>query len=180
MFNVVSIVWLKIRIRMMRGKHQRILLSSAACAAIFFYFNSDILNSQPPQNSDQAEAVTGARPWRPSDNDDDIAAHPDQYDLRGCPAPGVATAYSGMTGRLGNIMSTYANLLALQYRLGYKSYLPLYMNLEPANLTVPFLANIFNNVSLPTAHWTNFWDVEARAVNEISRKFSQYQRHFAN
>ena len=61
-----------------------------------------------------------------------------------------------MTGRLGNIISTYVNFIALQYKLGYKYHLPLYMNFDPANLTKPYLSNIFKNVSFPTAHWSNF------------------------
>ena len=61
-----------------------------------------------------------------------------------------------MTGRLGNIISTYANFIALEYRLGHKYHLPLYMNFAPVNLTKPWLETIFKNVSFPTAHWSNF------------------------
>ena len=79
---------------------------------------------------------------------------PEDYDADGCPI--VPISFSGMTGRLGNIISTYVNFIALQYKLGYKYHLPLYMNLEPVNLTRPFLSAIFKNVSFPTAHWSNF------------------------
>ena len=48
------------------------------------------------------------------------------------------------------------NFIALQYKLGYKYYLPLYMNFWPVNLTKPYLTKVFKNVSFPTAHWTNF------------------------
>ena len=33
-----------------------------------------------------------------------------------------------MTGQLGNVMSTYANMIAIQWRLGFKYFLPRYMN----------------------------------------------------
>ena len=101
-----------------------------------------------------------------SDSDQDVNQNdpednlgtPGDYDSRGCPL--VPVAFSGMTGRLGNIISTYANFIALEYRLGHKYHLPLYMNFEPLNLTKPWLATIFKNVSFPTAHWSNFSRVE--------------------
>lgn len=40
------------------------------------------------------------------------------YDSEGCPT--VPFVFSGMTGRLGNVMSTYANMIAFHWRLGYK------------------------------------------------------------
>ena len=43
---------------------------------------------------------------------------PDFYDERGCPT--VPVAISSLTGRLGNIISTYVNFIALEYKLGYK------------------------------------------------------------
>ena len=89
--------------------------------------------------------------------EDNLGA-PSDYDSRGCPL--VPVAFSGMTGRLGNIISTYANFIALEYRLGHKYHLPLYMNFDPVNLTKPWLATIFKNVSFPTAHWSNFSRVE--------------------
>ena len=99
----------------------------------------------------------------------DSLVTPDHYDSRGCPL--VPVSFSGMTGRLGNIISTYVNFIALEYRLGYKYHLPLYMNFEPApalNLTKPFLASIFKNVSFPTAHWSNFSRVEISNFRDAS------------
>ena len=93
----------------------------------------------------------------PEDPDDNLVMAGD-YDSRGCPL--LPVAFSGMTGRLGNIISTYANFIALEYRLGHKYHLPLYMNFDPVNLTKPWLATIFKNVSFPTAHWSNFSRVE--------------------
>ena len=46
------------------------------------------------------------------------------YDSAGCPVSPVA--FSGMTGRLGNIITTYVHFIALQYRLGFQYFLPLY------------------------------------------------------
>ena len=46
------------------------------------------------------------------------------YDSAGCPVAPVA--FSGMTGRLGNIITTYVHFIALQYRLGFQYFLPLY------------------------------------------------------
>ena len=43
---------------------------------------------------------------------------PSDYDPSGCPA--VPVSFSAMTGRLGNMVSTYTNFIALQWRLGYK------------------------------------------------------------
>ena len=43
---------------------------------------------------------------------------PWDYDASGCPA--VPVSFSAMTGRLGNMISTYTNFIALQWRLGYK------------------------------------------------------------
>jgi len=88
------------------------------------------------------------------ENVEDDNLIPEDYDHKGCPI--VPIAFSGMTGRLGNIISTYVNFIALQYKVGYKYHLPLYMNMEPVNLTRPYLTNIFKNVSFPTATWSNF------------------------
>ena len=49
---------------------------------------------------------------------------PEDYDQRGCPR--VPISFSGMTGRLGNIICTYVNFIALEYKLGYKYHLPQY------------------------------------------------------
>ena len=51
---------------------------------------------------------------------------PDDYDSSGCPI--VPMAFSGMTGRLGNVMCTYSNFIALKWKLGFKYFLPQYMN----------------------------------------------------
>ena len=77
---------------------------------------------------------------------------PGDYDHRGCPR--VPISFSGMTGRLGNLISTYVNLIALQYKLGYKFHLPLYSeSSEDAWITKPYLQSIFKNVSFPTVSW---------------------------
>ena len=77
---------------------------------------------------------------------------PGDYDHRGCPR--VPISFSGMTGRLGNLISTYVNLIALQYKLGYKFHLPLYSeSSEDAWVTKPYLQSIFKNVSFPTVSW---------------------------
>ena len=51
---------------------------------------------------------------------------PEDYDSSGCPT--VPIAFSGMTGRQGNVMCVYANFIALQWKLGFKYFLPQYMN----------------------------------------------------
>ena len=80
---------------------------------------------------------------------------PDDYDERGCPR--VPISFSGMTGRLGNMMSTYVNMIGLQYRLGYKYHLPQQSdNWAECCPTKPYLENIFKNVSFPTANWSNW------------------------
>ena len=78
--------------------------------------------------------------------------HPHHYDKSGCPV--VPIAYSEMTGRLGNVMSTYANFIAIQRKLGLKYFLPKYINHLKKNLTKPILQSIFKNVSFPTASLT--------------------------
>ena len=55
-------------------------------------------------------------------------AVPEDYDQRGCPR--VPVSFSGMTGRLGNIICTYVNFIALEYKLGYKYHLPQYCDKE--------------------------------------------------
>ena len=77
---------------------------------------------------------------------------PGDYDHRGCPR--VPISFSGMTGRLGNLISTYVNFIALQYKLGYKFHLPLNSeSSEDAWVTKPYLQSIFKNVSFPTVSW---------------------------
>lgn len=79
--------------------------------------------------------------------------NPEEYDSGGCPV--VPFAFSGMTGRLGNTMSTYVNFIALQWKLGYKYFLPKYMNHHTwADPAKPYLQSIFKNVTFPTASWS--------------------------
>jgi len=76
----------------------------------------------------------------------------EHYDAAGCPV--VPLVFSGMTGQLGNVMSTYANMIAIQWRLGFKYFLPRYMNHHTnQDLTKPYLQSIFRNVTFPTAGW---------------------------
>ena len=80
---------------------------------------------------------------------------PGDYDEAGYPR--VPISFSGMTGRLGNIISTYVNFIALQWKLGYKYHLPQHTDSSPeAWLTKPYLQSIFRNVSFPTANWSNW------------------------
>ena len=80
---------------------------------------------------------------------------PADYDESGCPR--VPISFSGMTGRLGNIISTYVNFIALQWKLGYKYHLPQHSDSSPdAWLTKSYLQTIFRNVSFPTANWSNW------------------------
>ena len=80
---------------------------------------------------------------------------PGDYDEAGCPR--VPISFSGMTGRLGNIISTYVNFIALQWKLGYKYHLPQHSDSSPeAWLTKPYLQSIFKNVTFPTANWSNW------------------------
>ena len=82
---------------------------------------------------------------------------PADYDETGCPR--VPISFSAMTGRLGNIISTYVNFIALQWKLGYKYHLPQHSDSSPdAWYTKPYLQSIFKNVSFPTANWSN-WTV---------------------
>ena len=86
--------------------------------------------------------------------DEDSNLVPNYYDENGCPI--VPISYSGMTGRLGNIISTYVNFIALEYKLGYKYHLPrfIYLGKKPwitGTLSRPYLRNVFKNVSFPTA-----------------------------
>ena len=82
---------------------------------------------------------------------------PADYDEAGCPR--VPISFSAMTGRLGNIISTYVNFIALQWKLGYKYHLPQHSDSSPdAWYTKPYLQSIFKNVSFPTANWSN-WTV---------------------
>ena len=80
---------------------------------------------------------------------------PADYDEAGCPR--VPISFSAMTGRLGNIISTYVNFIALQWKLGYKYHLPQHTDSSPdAWLTKPYLQSIFKNVTFPTANWSNW------------------------
>ena len=84
---------------------------------------------------------------------DENLDNPEEYDSSGCPV--VPFAFSGMTGRLGNAMSTYVNFIALQWKLGYKYFLPQYMNHHSwADPAKPYFQSIFNNVTFPTASWS--------------------------
>ena len=104
---------------------------------------------------------------------------PDFYDERGCPT--VPVAISSLTGRLGNIISTYVNFIALEYKLGYKYHLPYFMNKEHYSEAKPYLSSIFKNVSFPTALWTNFSNSNFRdlAGNE-EMLFNNSRSHFQN
>ena len=80
---------------------------------------------------------------------------PEDYDEAGCPL--VPISFSAMTGRLGNMISTYVNFIALQWKLGYRYHLPQHSDSSPdAWLTKPYLQSIFRNVSFPTANWSNW------------------------
>merc|ERR1712039_963721 len=62
-----------------------------------------------------------------------------------------------MTGRLGNIITTYVHFIALQYRLGFQYFLPLYTDTPGPDgpvMTKPLLSRVFKNVSFPTAQWS--------------------------
>ena len=97
-------------------------------------------------NENQVEAVK-------DDKINDNLDNPEEYDSFGCPV--VPFAFSGMTGRLGNSMSTYVNFIALQWKLGYKYFLPQYMNHHSwADPAKPYFQSIFNNVTFPTASWS--------------------------
>ena len=110
------------------------------------------VNLPVPDDNDKKEDVNLPVP---DDNDGKENVNlpvPDDYDKRGCPR--VPISFSGMTGRLGNMISTYVNMIALQYKVGHKYHLPQYSNTySPYNVTKPFLQNIFKNVSFPTANW---------------------------
>ena len=80
---------------------------------------------------------------------------PGDYDEAGCPR--VPISFSGMTGRLGNMISTYVNFIALQWKLGYKYHLPQHSDSSAEGwLSKPYLQAIFKNVSFPTANWSNW------------------------
>jgi len=82
--------------------------------------------------------------------------HPSHYTHFGCPT--LPIAFAGMTGRLGNIISNYANFIALQWTKGYKYFLPRHLYGHPGCpsgvKTKPYISSIFRNVSFPTASWT--------------------------
>ena len=91
---------------------------------------------------------------------------PEDYDSSGCPV--VPFAFSGMTGRLGNVMSTYINFIALQWKLGYKYFLPKYMNHHTwADPTKPYFSSIFKNVSFPEATWSNITVARDAADDDV-------------
>ena len=70
---------------------------------------------------------------------------PGDYDHRGCPR--VPISFSGMTGRLGNVISTYVNFIALQYKLGYRYHLPQRSNVwEECCDTKLFLQSVFKEI----------------------------------
>ena len=70
---------------------------------------------------------------------------PEDYDQRGCPR--VPISFSGMTGRLGNVISTYVNFIALQYKLGYRYHLPQRSNVwEECCDTKSFLQSVFKEI----------------------------------
>ena len=96
---------------------------------------------------------------------------PADYDESGCPR--VPISFSGMTGRLGNIISTYVNFIALEWKLGYKYHLPQHTDSSPdAWLTKSYLQNIFRNVSFPTANWSNWTEPrDAGPTGEVIRSY---------
>ena len=98
------------------------------------------------------EDILGSNPG--SESDIYNIYKPEEYDSYGCPI--VPIAFSGMTGRLGNVMCVYSNFIALQWKLGFKYFLPKYMNHHTnKDITKPYFQDIFKNVSFPTATWTN-------------------------
>ena len=46
----------------------------------------------------------------------------EDYDSSGCPT--VPIAFSGMMGRLGNVMCVYSNFITLQWKLEFKYFFP--------------------------------------------------------
>ena len=80
---------------------------------------------------------------------------PGDHDEAGCPR--VPISFSGMTGRLGNMISTYVNFIALQWKLGYKYHLPQHTYSSAEGwLTKPYLQGMFRNVTFPIANWSNW------------------------
>ena len=71
--------------------------------------------------------------------DDDIP-HATLAYSDGCPKSPISTF--DPVGRLGNIFSSYANYIAIQWQLGYRLYLPARAKAE--------LAAILENVTFPT------------------------------
>ena len=104
---------------------------------------------------------------------------PADYDESGCPR--VPISFSGMTGRLGNIISTYVNFIALQWKLGYKYHLPQHSDSSPdAWLTKSYLQNIFRNVSFPTANWSNWTKPRDAGPTGGVMLISEHGRHIKN
>ena len=103
---------------------------------------------------------------QPADEVETDLDNPEEYDSYGCPV--VPFAFSGMTGRLGNVMSTYINFIALQWKLGYKYFLPKYMNHHSwADLTKPYFESIFENVTFPVATWSNITVARDASDNDV-------------
>ena len=104
---------------------------------------------------------------------------PADYDESGCPR--VPISFSGMTGRLGNIISTYVNFIALEWKLGYKYHLPQYSDTSPdAWLTKSYLQNIFRNVRFPTANWSNWTKPRDAGPTGEVMLISEHGRHIKN
>ena len=105
---------------------------------------------------------------------------PADYDQSGCPR--VPISFSAMTGRLGNIISTYVNFIALEWKLGYKYPLPQHTDSSPdAWLTKSYLQTIFRNVSFPTANWSNWTKPRPRDAGPTGvMLISEHGRHIKN
>ena len=83
---------------------------------------------------------------------------PADYDEAGCPR--VPIAFSGMTGRLGNMVSTYVNFIALQWKLGYRYHLPQHSDSREYIQAWISLVEMVHSVaegslSAPVRKWTN-------------------------
>ena len=83
---------------------------------------------------------------------------PADYDEAGCPR--VPIAFSGMTGRLGNMISTYVNFIALQWKLGYRYHLPQHSDSREYIQAWISLVEMVHSVaegslSAPARKWTN-------------------------
>jgi len=111
-------------------------------------------NKEEIYNEEESKTVDNLESNPGSESDMYNIYKPDEYDSSGCPI--VPIAFSGMMGRLGNVMCVYSNFIALQWKLGFKYFLPKYMNHHTdKDITKPYFQDIFKNVSFPTATWTN-------------------------